>query len=140
MRKDGIDAWRKLIKHRECGIAWRAQQIVGDVSPDAPVDRRRHALGRAGSWLGSLPPRLSLEQEDAVKIIAERCGYSTEAAQRAFRAKFFRDVMPISEESPAQQLIATSTASRRAASATPLQRDRLLVDQVSELSVGDGLG
>jgi hypothetical protein len=42
-------------------------------------------------WLGSLPPRLSVEQEDAVRVVAERCGYSPEAVKRAFRARFWRD-------------------------------------------------
>jgi AraC-like DNA-binding protein len=51
--------------------------------------RRRQALVRAGGWLGSLPPRLSLEQEDAIGQVAERCGYSREAVARTFRARFW---------------------------------------------------
>ncbi|MGH2845537.1 MAG: hypothetical protein ACRDL0_05875, partial [Thermoleophilaceae bacterium] len=47
------------------------------------------ALARAGAWLGTLPPRLSLEQEDAVTVVAERSGYSPEATQRAFRARYW---------------------------------------------------
>ncbi|MDQ3163382.1 MAG: hypothetical protein M3Q92_11225, partial [Actinomycetota bacterium] len=47
------------------------------------------ALSRAGEWLGSLPARLSLEQEDAVGVISERCGYSPPAVRRAFQARFW---------------------------------------------------
>jgi hypothetical protein len=36
--------------------------------------------------------RFPEEQEDAVKVAADRCGYSPEAAQRAFQAQFYRDV------------------------------------------------
>ena len=59
-------------------------------SPMDPLDQRREALSRAGEWLGTLPARLSLEQEDAVGVISERCGYSPPAVQRAFRARFWR--------------------------------------------------
>jgi hypothetical protein len=44
-----------------------------------------------GGWLGTLPARLALEQEDAVKAAAERCGYSPDAAQRALRARYWRE-------------------------------------------------
>ncbi len=68
--KDGADAWWKLLTLRECGIVWRAKEIISNVAPDAPLDQRRQALGRAGAWLGTLPPRLALEQEDAVQLEA----------------------------------------------------------------------
>jgi hypothetical protein len=38
--------------------------------------------------LGTLPPRLALEQEDAIRLIAEQCGYSAEATTRALRARW----------------------------------------------------
>jgi hypothetical protein len=66
-------------------------EMVRDVSPDAPEPQRRDVLRRVGAWLGSLPPRLALEQEDAVRAAAEQCGYSPEAATRTFRAVYFRD-------------------------------------------------
>ncbi len=81
----------ELLQSRECGVTWRANELLGDVASTAPLVARRDALARAGAWLGSLPPRLALEQEDAVRAVAERCGYSVEAVQRAFRARFFRD-------------------------------------------------
>ena len=53
--------------------------------------QRREALARAGAWLGSLPPRLALEQEDAVERVAERCGYCARGCDCArFRARFWR--------------------------------------------------
>jgi hypothetical protein len=42
-----------------------------------------------GRLAGELPARLALEQEDAIRIAADRCGYSSAAAQRAFRARFW---------------------------------------------------
>lgn len=89
VQSQGTDAWRTLLTTRECGIGWRARQLVADVKPDGPLAERREALSRAGEWLGSLPARLSLEQEDAVGVISERCGYSPPAVQRAFRARFW---------------------------------------------------
>jgi len=87
----GNDSWRTLLTKRECGIGWRARQLVADVEPNGPVDKRRARLSRAGEWLGTLPARLSLEQEDAVRLISERCGYSAPAVQRSFRARFWRE-------------------------------------------------
>jgi DNA primase len=91
IQSQGADAWRTLLTTRECGIGWRARQLVDHVEPDGPLAERREALSQAGEWLGSLPARLSLEQEDAVRVISERCGYSPPAVQRAFRARFWRE-------------------------------------------------
>ncbi len=92
VQSHGSDAWRELLTRRECGIGWRASQLVAHVVPDGPLAERRDALGRAGEWLGSLPARLSLEQEDSVHMISEQCGYSAPAVERAFRARFWHDV------------------------------------------------
>jgi hypothetical protein len=59
----------------------------------APV-ARREALARAGAWLGTLTARLSLEQEDAVHVVAEASGYSPAAVERAFRARFWQSERP----------------------------------------------
>jgi DNA primase len=102
VRQDGIGAWRKFVDHRECGVVWRAKEMLSDVDRDAPLVQRREALHRTGTWLGTLPPRLALEQEDAVKVAAERCGYSPEAAARVFRARYFHELAR--DDSPSLQL------------------------------------
>ena len=89
VRKGGIAAWGALFSARGCGITWRVLEFATDMSTDAPTVMRRQALARAGAWLGALPPRLAVEQEDAVRAIADRCGYSREAVERAFRARFW---------------------------------------------------
>jgi hypothetical protein len=78
-----------VLEEQECGIAWRAMEVLEGVTPGSPGEARREALTRAGSWLGGLPPRLALEQEDAVRKVSKRCGYSAEAVERAFRARFW---------------------------------------------------
>jgi DNA primase len=88
VRAGGAAAWRELVAIRTCGIAWRARDLA-PVSHDASAPERRAALARAGRWLGTLPPRLALEQEDAVREIAQRCGYTPEAVERAFRARYW---------------------------------------------------
>lgn len=94
VRTHGTDGWSSLLTTRECGIGWRARELAADVEPDDPLADRREALSRAGEWLGSLPPRLSLEQEDAVRAVAERCGYTAEAVERAFRARYWSPQLP----------------------------------------------
>jgi len=91
VRERGADAWRELLAHRVCGIEWRARELSAGVTRESPAAERRAALGRAGRWLGTLPPRLALEQEDALRAVAERCGYSTPAVTRAFQIRFFRE-------------------------------------------------
>jgi DNA primase len=90
--EDGIGAWRKVIDCRECAIIWRVKEIVSYIGRDTPLAERREALRRAGTWLGTLPPRMAVEQEDAVQVAAKRCGYSPEAATRAFRARYFHEL------------------------------------------------
>lgn len=85
----GIAAWRTLLGERECAIAWCTYERLAGVGLDSAEETRRKALLQVGGWLGTLPPRLALEQEDGVRIAADRCGYSAEAAQRAFRARFW---------------------------------------------------
>jgi len=89
VRELGPDAWHRLSEKRTCGTAWRAQEFARTVSRDSPAPERRAALARSGRWLGTLPARLALEQEDAIHLIAERCGYSSEAVTRSLRARFW---------------------------------------------------
>jgi DNA primase len=88
VRERGPAAWRQLLATRTCGIAWRAHELAA-VTRDSPTLERRAGLARAGRWLGTLPPRLALEQDDALGAIAERCGYSRAAVRRAFQARFW---------------------------------------------------
>jgi DNA primase len=88
VRQSGVAAWRHLLETRACGVAWRARELA-PVTRESPISERRAALARAGRWLGTLPPRLALEQEDAIHALAERCGYSADAVRRSFRARFW---------------------------------------------------
>jgi hypothetical protein len=92
VRRYGVDAWAALVETRGCGISWRAGELLQGVAPGSAREVRREALARAGRWLGTLPPRLALEQEDAVGAAAERCGYSPAAVERTFRARFWDGV------------------------------------------------
>jgi DNA primase len=89
IRDRGIDAWAALLASRTCGVSWRALEFAADLEPDSTLEKRRDCLTRAGAWLGSLPQRLSLEQEDAIKAVAERSGYSSAAVERTYRARYW---------------------------------------------------
>jgi DNA primase len=104
VRSQGTEAWRDLLATRECGIGWRARQLVGHIEPDRPIAERRDALSRAGDWLGSLPARHSLEQEDAVRAVAERCGYTPEAVGRAFRARYWSPARAAERDDPSLEV------------------------------------
>jgi DNA primase len=90
IRTTGVSAWDAVLATRQCGVAWRANELLGEVTASSDQDARRHALERVGSWLGTLPPRLALEQEDALRQVSERCDYSAPAVERAFRARFWQ--------------------------------------------------
>lgn len=91
LREHGPEAWLELLTKRECGVTWRARELLGGATLESEPVVRREALAHAGTWLGTLPARLSLEQEDAVRVVAALCGYSTDAVQRAFRARYWND-------------------------------------------------
>jgi DNA primase len=88
-RERGVEAFRGIVGAGECAVTWRALEFTSGATLDSPVADRRRALAAAGNWLGSLPARLALEQEDAVQAVAQRCGYSPEAVARAFRVRFW---------------------------------------------------
>lgn len=94
LRGRGTDAWLEVLDDRECGVMWRARELLHETTTDSAPVARRDALARAGSWLSGLPARLSLEQEDAVRAVAEACGYSPVAVERAFRARFWQTESP----------------------------------------------
>jgi len=91
VRQRGAGAWPELLATRICGIEWRARELAAGISRESSAAERRAALGRAGRWLGTLPPRLALEQEDALHAVADLCGYSVPAVRRAFQIRFFRE-------------------------------------------------
>ena len=63
----GMTRFRALVDEAECAIGWRARELIRGVTPDDHARDRRAALARAGEWLGTLPARYALEQEDAVR-------------------------------------------------------------------------
>lgn len=108
VREHGIEAWLDVLSKIECGVTWLACELLGEVTPEADQTIRRDALRRAGAWLGKLAPRLALEQEDAVRTVAERCGYSQPAVERAFRARYWRQA-PRAEVSAERRVVAGLT-------------------------------
>ena len=89
VREHGIEEFRGLVDQADCAISWRALELIPGVTPQDDAPARRAALARVGDWLGTLPARLSLEQEDAVRRVADQCGYSRTAVERAFHARFW---------------------------------------------------
>ncbi len=89
VREHGIASFRSAVDQAECGVTWRATELMGEVKPHDDPNIRRTALARAGEWLGTLPARLALEQEDALRVVADSCGYSVPAVERSFRARFW---------------------------------------------------
>lgn len=90
VRRHGIEKFRALVGESDCAVSWRARELIRGISPASESRDRRAALARAGNWLGTLPPRYALEQEDAVRRVAGQCGYSRDAVERAFRARFWQ--------------------------------------------------
>ena len=89
VRDHGVERFRELLDQASCAISWRALELIDGVSPQNDTRSRRAALALVGEWLGTLPARLALEQEDAIHSVADQCGYSRVAVERAFRARFW---------------------------------------------------
>jgi DNA primase len=89
VRRHGVDRLRELVRGAECGVTWRTFDRMRHLEADSPQRERRAALADVGKWLGTLPPRLALEVEDAIWAASERTGYDPKAVERAFHAKFW---------------------------------------------------
>jgi hypothetical protein len=89
VRRHGVHRFRELVRDAECGVTWRTFDRMRHLEPKSPQRERRAALADVGSWLGTLPPRLALEVEDAILAASKRSGYDPEAVERAFHAKFW---------------------------------------------------
>ena len=59
VRSGGLEAWSRALEARECGIAWRATELLGPVAAESAPDVRRAALQQAGyvAWRASSPAR-----------------------------------------------------------------------------------
>ena len=89
VRRHGLGPFREAAEAAECAISWRTIDLLEGVTTNSDARDRRAALSRAGTWLGPLPARYALEQEDAIRKAADRCGYSRAAVERSFRARFW---------------------------------------------------
>jgi hypothetical protein len=89
VRTHGADRLRELVRGAECGVTWRTFDRMRHLEAGSPQRERRAALDDVGRWLGTLPPRLALEVEDAIWAASERTGYDPNAVERAFHAKFW---------------------------------------------------
>jgi DNA primase len=85
----GIERFRALVAGAQCAVSWRVDELTRSVSSQDETRVRRAALARAGKWLGTPAPRYALEQEDAIRSLADQCGYSRDAVERAFRPRFW---------------------------------------------------
>jgi hypothetical protein len=100
VRKHGVDAFRMLIGHSECGITWRTFDRLRHLETDSSPRERRAALADVGKWLGTLPARLALEVEDAIWAAGERTGYDPIAVERAFQARYWPSARPRPWDAP----------------------------------------
>jgi DNA primase len=89
VRSHGVDHFRQLVRDAECGVTWRTFDRMRHLEPDSPQRERRAALADVGSWLGTLPPRLALEVDDAIQVAAGQSKYDPRAVERAFHASFW---------------------------------------------------
>jgi DNA primase len=89
VRAHGVGRLRELVRDAECGVTWRTFDRMRHLEPDSAQRERRAALADVGKWLGTLPPRLALEVEDAIWAASERSGYDPKTVERAFQARFW---------------------------------------------------
>jgi DNA primase len=85
----GAEGWCAVSAAPIDGVTWRALELTGPLDQQHSQIARRAALGRAASWLGTLPPRLAVEQTAALNIVADTLGHDREAVQRTFRARYW---------------------------------------------------
>ena len=84
VQSQGTIAWPELLATRECGIGWRARQLVADVKPDGPLAERREALD-AVPRLPAEPPPAPMQLGSAIGL-ADLDGEEPEPVRRRVHA------------------------------------------------------
>lgn len=74
VRKKGLEAFLSVLSKAQAGGVYRARTLLRDVKPESPDRERREAVDR----VLSLRFQGRLEREDALRLTAERTGYSQE--------------------------------------------------------------
>jgi DNA primase len=90
LRRHGLAAFRFATATPVCGVASRALSIADRNAGSNGELTLRAGFASAAAWLGTLPPRLAIEQTRALDTVADSFGYDPAAAQRAFRARYWR--------------------------------------------------
>ncbi len=89
--REGIEAWRARVANAEPGRVHQTRHALAEVTPESTTAERR-ALARAAMKLvGTFDP---LDREDAVKLVAERTGYTFDTLAELLEE-------PASEDAPA---------------------------------------
>lgn len=85
VRRDGLDAFRALLDRRQTAAVYQLVAALGDVTPGSQNHERRAAVDRFLEVDGRLRgPAAELDREDALRLVADRTGYTVEAlAERA---------------------------------------------------------
>jgi hypothetical protein len=71
-------------------VTWQALELTGRLDRHETDVARRAALSHAARWLGTLPPRLAIEQTAALDVVADTLRHDRNAVQRTFRARYWQ--------------------------------------------------
>ncbi len=80
VRTKGLDAFRAVLKARRPWVSWRGEALLGNVNAASVEGERRDAAGRVLDFVEAVRgPRVTLDQEELLRLTSERTGYSFEA-------------------------------------------------------------
>lgn len=80
VRTKGLDAFGQVLKARRPWVSWRGEALLGDVNAASPEGERRDAAGRVLDFVEAVRgPRVTLDQEELIRLTSEKTGYSFEA-------------------------------------------------------------
>lgn len=80
VRTKGLDAFRQVLKARRPWVSWRGEALLGTVDAASPEGERRDAAGRVLDFVEAVRgPRVTLDQEELLRLTSEKTGYSFDA-------------------------------------------------------------
>lgn len=80
VRENGIDAWKERVEASVTGSVFKAEKKLKDVTPESPPHAIQDAVDEVLGYVETLTgDRASLDQEDVIRLLSERTGYSEEA-------------------------------------------------------------
>jgi DNA primase catalytic core len=85
--RDGMEAWRERVRRSIPGAVFKATHLLAGITPESPEKERREAVDKVLEVVDGLRgENAAMDQESALRLAAERTGFSLEVLEERAQA------------------------------------------------------